>query len=727
MKRAILFLLPALIISMMTGCGLSSANNTAASETAAASEESISSETAEGVPLSSAEKPQKEIKPLVPTKKQSYFQNDTLSLCAELDKLESSLYYPDIVHDYGANQKLFVMTVNVKVKNISHEDISFDLNDLSLVSGDTELFLCDTESEKFNDISSGKSASESVRFLCSLEQAAAVSGFLCGGKAFEAPENFIPDDISETIAAQSAEDLRTYLYREYVMYADGLHINYEHSLPCFYNLTLSRITAGDGYYFAVRLNAYNRSDYAQLIEPSAFRLSCRTADGSTVQQDLSPKYICTNEDLMYLPQKAEKIDGIKGQPYITPDFMCMEQTGATDLTLIYDAGNCSEPYELNIIGTHNDMPCYNYPLENMTFTYTVAKASKNTESLHFKDIRTVVYDNPELYNKNDPLTEDGAIVIEKQKLKDNQIEYSSDKLTVLFEFTGAENLSSYPKAAKLPQYSERNYVLHAKVTVTNNSKRTFDFIPQNLIIYSKNGSMLPFTYEDRGLICSDGYYTVDAGETVAFDVDLVGDADVIENADKIKYTDYLVHTNGDVDESKLNNLSSAVFEMTDRLAVQKAVSSAKDITEEELGFPDILLPDDTEHMLVTDNYSYCYSAWLTEDKFYLGIKLRVKCLTDEPKSFEPYCFKLETGGHSCSLSSKWIFDEELSPSECETEYFPNDDCYVCQPPFDIGMHSDGTAEYTMYFFVANNYENGDTITFSYEGKNDSFKEYFTLN
>lgn len=727
MKKAILFLLPAFILSVLTGCGLSADNNSDASETSSVSE---SAETAaEGVPLSSGEKPQKEIKPLTPTKKQSYFQNGDFSVCAELDSLQSSLYYPDIIHDYGANQKLFVLTVKVRVKNISSEDKSFDTKKFSLVSGDTELFLCDDMTEKFTDISSEKSVSESVRFLCSLDQAAAVSGFIYGGEEFDTIEEFIPDDIADTIKTQSAEDLRTYLYREHVMYRDGLHINYEHTLPCFYNMTLSRITADDGYYFAIRFNAYNRSDYAQIIEPSAFRLSCKTADGSTALEDLCPAYICTDEELMYEPKKSEKIDGIKGQPYEMPDFLCMNPTGVTDFTLVYDAGSCSEPYELNIIGTHKDMMCYNYPLENMSFTYSVVKnTAKNTEALHFENILSIVYDDPDTYNKNDPLTDNGEIVLEKPKLKDNQVEYKSDKLTVLFEFTGAENLIYYPLVTKMNEHDEWDSVLHATVTVTNTSNKDMDIIPQNFFIYGeRSGCMTVFSETGTELIAATGYYTIKPDETVSFDIDFVGDSEVIDNAKKIRYGDEYHPFYNDVDEKQLKN-QCRQFDVTDRLAIQNAVKAAKELTEEELGFPDILLPADDEQMIVTDNYSYCFSVEPISDGKYVRLRLRLKCLTDYPGYFTPIDFRLSTADDESDTPSYWSCDRSLLSREPKLiDVFPEEG-ELFQAPFEVSVGSDKTAEYTMYFRVDSNngYVWTDYRIFSYSGKNDSFKEYFTI-
>lgn len=730
MKKAVLILLSAFMLSVMTGCASDdiSDNEDISDISAVSATEDIPEETA--VTLSSGEeKPEKEISPLTPTKKQSYFQNEDFSVCAELEKLESSLYCPDIICDYGANQRLFVLTAKLKVKNIGHEDKTFSLNGFSLISGGSELFLCDSYSEKLTDIPSGKSASASVRFLCSLEQAASVTGFLYGGEEFDTIDKFITDDIAETIKTQSAEDLKTYLYREHVMIKDGLHICYDYALPCFYNLTLSRITADGRYYFAVRLNAYNRSDYAQIIEPSAFCLSCKTADGSTVRENIHPAYICADEGLMYEPQKADKIDGIKGQPYITPDFLCMNRTGVTDFTLIYDAGSCSEPFELNIIGTHKDMQCYNYPTENTSFTYTVAdKSSRNVEALRFEDMVTIVYAFPDTYNKNDPLADGGEIVIEKPKLKDNQVEYRSDKLTVLFEFTGAEYLIYYPLAADMYEYDEWDSVLHATVTVTNNSNKDTDIIPQNFIIYGEGiGYMSPVTKTDTELIASTGYYTIKPDETVSFDIDFVGDSNVIENAEKIRYADESNKSCSDVDEKQLKN-HCRQFDVTDRLAIQNAVKRAKELTEEGLGFPDILLPDENERMIVTDNFSYCYSMEPALGGKYVRLKLRVKCLTGYPGYFTPIDFRLTTADDESDTPSYWSCDRALLSDECEPYEHLSEEGDLFSPPFEVSVGTDNTAEYIMYFPVDSNhgYVWSDYCVFSYNGENDSFKEYFTL-
>ena len=124
---------------------------------------------------------QKEIQPLSPSRKQAYFQNGEISVTAELTTLQSSLYYPYIVHDFGANPDLFVVTAAVKVKNMTEKNISFDETKLLL----SDMFYCGGDTEEFMDIQSGKSAIGELRFLCSLEQAAEISGVIYDGEYFE--------------------------------------------------------------------------------------------------------------------------------------------------------------------------------------------------------------------------------------------------------------------------------------------------------------------------------------------------------------------------------------------------------------------------------------------------------------------------------------------------------------------------------------------------------------
>lgn len=88
-------------------------------------------------------------------------------------------------------------------------------------------------------------------------------------------------------------------------------------------------------------------------------------------------------------------------------------------------------------------------------------------------------------------------------LKENQLEYRDKNIAVLMEFTGADSLLYYPHALALPSYSEDDYVLHSVFTVENLSKKSFDFIPQKMIIRGSNNNspwdMLPVTENDEGL------------------------------------------------------------------------------------------------------------------------------------------------------------------------------------------------------------------------------------
>ena len=87
----------------------------------------------------------KEIKPLSPNSRQAYFQTEEFSVAVELMELQSSLYYPDILKDYGINPEMFVVTAAVTVKNLTDEEKDFDgtkftLSDMFSYGGDSEGF-----------------------------------------------------------------------------------------------------------------------------------------------------------------------------------------------------------------------------------------------------------------------------------------------------------------------------------------------------------------------------------------------------------------------------------------------------------------------------------------------------------------------------------------------------------------------------------------------------------
>ncbi len=158
-------------------------------------------------------------------------------------------------------------------------------------------------------------------------------------------------------------------------------------------------------------------------------------------------------------------------------------------------------------------------------------------------------------------------------LAENQIEYTCKNYSVLMEFTGAEPMSLYPKAVSRTVYTEKYYVLHSKITVTNFSEKNFDFYTFGMYINGRNknnyGTLHPTSVSDTELAQAQAVYTVEPGEAVSFDVDFVGNEFCIDYAEKIACQ---ASRAADNDKSSSADIS---FEISKRSAVKKAVSAAR--------------------------------------------------------------------------------------------------------------------------------------------------------
>lgn len=314
------------------------------------------------------------------------------------------------------------------------------------------------------------------------------------------------------------------------------------------------------------------------------------------------------------------------------------------------------------------------------------------------------------------------------KLNDNQIEYRDKKVSVLMEFTGAEELGFYPKAANMPQYHEQDYVLHSYFTVENLSEKSFDFIPQKMIIYGRHNKvswdMTPITRSGTGLAASDGYYTIEPGEKVSFNVDFIGEKNCIEYADEIKYIYESICREENVDYTKLNNVKAAKgLHLDNRIAVKKAVSSALTVQEEKKTVSVPLAPKDGEYSAATPKNSYCFTVENINGGQYMKISLRLQCLTGEAEVFDPVMFRLTDVYGNKKHPSAWRFDEELVKRLPETYEIAGVSETLYRYPSDLYIRPDGTAEYDMYFFTAND-NTEDYYMFSYNGKNDVFQSIF---
>lgn len=332
-------------------------------------------------------------------------------------------------------------------------------------------------------------------------------------------------------------------------------------------------------------------------------------------------------------------------------------------------------------------------------------------------------------------TQPAEIQPAESQLAENQLEYSGENIYVLMEFTGAESLLYYPRALNLSMYRDDDYVLHSKITVTNISEKSFDFIPQKLSLNGRHkedsGFMTPITARDTGLAASDGYRSVGAGETVSFDVDFVGDEVCLDYADKIRYSTVGFHYYNNVDADGLDNASAAEFDISDikdRSRIKNAVRAAKAFQAENTAAPSELVPAEGEYSVLTDKNSYCFTAEPVADGDYIRVALRVQCLTGEPEVFEPVKFRLYRTGEYSTGAHDWSIDPLLTRMfYVDTEKSIKG---VSEPvyssPWDLYVRSDGTAEYTMYFFSANN-EPSDFYKFCYEGENDAFECFINMS
>lgn len=323
------------------------AESTAASTSAAVTETETKAVTSARRPLS----------PLSPSKQQSYFQDSDFSVTAEIRELRSSLYYPDIVAEMGADPELFVVETMVRVKNLAYEERDFDCAHMTLLSGGGELYLFDTQCEDAENIPSGKIAKLTLRYLCSLSQAENIGGFSYCGEGLDTAQELVPDTFADIIAVQSAEDVREYLYRPYVIHRSNDYYSLEFSAPAGIEAQIIGKTGENDEYFAVKYMVYNRSDYAMLIEPSGFRFKYLT---NAVQQltDAEAAFISTDEELMYKPEAADiKLKNV-GRLYQMPDFICMAPEGETAFTVVYKAEGHIKKWLLEYNGTHEDEPYY---------------------------------------------------------------------------------------------------------------------------------------------------------------------------------------------------------------------------------------------------------------------------------------------------------------------------------------------------------------------------------
>lgn len=350
MKRA---MITAVIFSalFLSGCNASEEPKTEPSESISETQtETLITETVTTAETSAP----KEIKPLSPLRKQAYYQNGEISVTVELQKLRSSLYYPEIVASVGAAPEMFAVEMNVRIKNISPEPITIDTADFSLTADGERLYLF---GGKNIEIKPEKIENMKLITLCTLEQAGKLSGAEYCGDAFDPAEVFVPASFAEVIEVQSAKDVREYLYkRNYIRHKENL-IHVSHSDPAAINAHLLGRFGENGEYFAVEYEITNRSDYALIIDPNMYQLCLCYEDADNSGEAYAEQlYVKAEKKLMYEPREAGRIDGI-GNVYEMPDFICMEPDKAAWITIVYKAESRRITTWLLSCGRH-DETCY---------------------------------------------------------------------------------------------------------------------------------------------------------------------------------------------------------------------------------------------------------------------------------------------------------------------------------------------------------------------------------
>lgn len=387
MKKIRIYIFCIIAAFLLSGCENEAELLTEQSETAAISE-TTASVTVTRAETKKSEAKKKEITPLSPSRKQAYFQNDEFSVTAELMTLQSSLYYPDIMYDFGINPEMFVVTLTVKAKNMTEEEKTFDISKFML----SDMFYCGGDTEEFSNINSGKSAIGELRFLCSLEQVSEIDGILYGGEYLEEGEDFYPEEFDEIIDVQSADDVAEYYYRQFWQNKHNNSFGTGGGSMAYELYRIKGIKENGKNYLAVSYDIYNRSDYAYLIDPSEFRIMCsRHKDGGeiisaqyidmphggcivirddTELERLVPLYIIADEKLLYAPEKAElQLDGM-GDMYEIPEFISMTPENPTTFTVIYDLGELERVRLFSVDSIHKE-PYYNYMERCAAFDWDV--------------------------------------------------------------------------------------------------------------------------------------------------------------------------------------------------------------------------------------------------------------------------------------------------------------------------------------------------------------------
>nr|MDE7288254.1 hypothetical protein [Oscillospiraceae bacterium] len=207
--------------------------------------------------------------------------------------------------------------------------------------------------------------------------------------------DFYPEEFDEIIDVQSADDVSEYLYRQHVHHMYSGHYTIK-GQPTIYEMNNIKGIKKDGKnYLSVTYTGYNRSDYAQIIDPSGFTFLCseyknkgeNSVSGDTALEPIEPLYISTNENLMYAPRSADIVLDEVGEIYELPEYICMNPENPTVFTIIYDLKNYDRIRRFVYNDSHENEPYYS-SLDNPQKNWDVWETIKDWDIWEGKEFES---------------------------------------------------------------------------------------------------------------------------------------------------------------------------------------------------------------------------------------------------------------------------------------------------------------------------------------------------
>ena len=347
MKR-IKLLLAAAVVLMMTACGNAEDKNVPDTK-AAVTETAVTTAETKKEKVSQTTKV-KEIKPLNATKTQGAINNSQFSVTAEMTDFMSVWYYPDIIAMKEHGDDDYILTVSVKAKNISQESAEFDPSKLSLSADTSVESICCDEAEI---IDSGDSIKYKVMFKCTLDQMKMLTGVQYDGADFEFGGEMLGSKVQKQIKEQSMADLKTHKYREFLIDNRIRHTDLFGD-RCYASLEKEVDENGYTYgeYFVAKFTIYNRTDYAQVIDPYGFVFGGINPNDET--KSFLPVYCYVDEERIHAPVEADvEIKGLK-KVYEMPELITLAPDNPTVIKLVYHVEDYNRIFMFTPVNNYSD-------------------------------------------------------------------------------------------------------------------------------------------------------------------------------------------------------------------------------------------------------------------------------------------------------------------------------------------------------------------------------------